>query len=113
MHDRRDFKKSGEKKEGLFSRLSKRSKKTPVKEEDGLARRSVSGTTKVVEVPKGKSAQKAAPPQQQQEPAEQEQTTKVLQDVRVAIPPVRVAVEDVGMSNLVDAIVEETFFAVS
>ena len=85
----------------MFSRLSKRSKKTPVREEDGLARKSISGTTKVVEVTKGKAAQQQQHQKQQLKQEQQEQTTKVLQDVRVLVPPVRVAVEDVGMSQYV------------
>ena len=75
-------------------------------EEGGVARTNEVGATKVVEVPKGKSAQKisaaaaatatAAASQQQQ--LLREQTTKVPQDVRIAAPPVRVAVEDMGTS---------------
>ena len=78
----------------MFSRLSKRSKKTPApSEEGGVERRTESGSKKVVEVPKGKAAAAAAAAATQEF---QEQTTKVLHDVRIASPPVRLAVDDIG-----------------
>ena len=81
---------------------SKRAKKPPeVPEEGSITRRSGSGSAKVVEVPRGKSAKAAAAAAAEAEAAAdavpQEQTTKVVQDVRPpSLPPARLAAEDIG-----------------
>ena len=82
---------------------SKRGKKPPeVPEEGSITRRSGSGSAKVVEVPRGKSAKVAAAAAAAEAEAAadavpQEQTTKVVQDVRPpSLPPARLAAEDIG-----------------